>query len=201
MRQQIKMWNDGTNFSGLVSDTTTKITGRKLCHPKHQCNEARFRSFSSQLLSGHCRKAVRFLTNRDQGGVLDPSNTCTKSGQPVLDVLKDKHPDTCLTEAHGAYNDTPAVIPLDISADHSEKVASKLLGSSGVDGIDGMEPKHWMLWFGTISMALCQVMADLTHWISNNTPSWVAYWSLMACQLVAFDKQPGTRPVGIRSMF
>jgi hypothetical protein len=38
------------------------------------------------------RSAVRNLTNRDQGGVLQPDDACTKTGLPVLEVLRGKHP-------------------------------------------------------------------------------------------------------------
>ena len=44
------------------------------------------------MLSGRLRKAVRGLTNRDGGGVLQPDDACTKTGRRVLDVLHEKHP-------------------------------------------------------------------------------------------------------------
>ena len=34
--------------------------------------------------------------------------------------------------------------------------------------------------------------------MSNSSPPWAAYRALMACRLVALDKRPGVRPVGIR---
>ena len=34
-------------------------------------------------------------------------------------------------------------------------------------------------------------------WISNHSPPWAAYCALIACRLVALDKQPRVRPVGI----
>ena len=34
-------------------------------------------------------------------------------------------------------------------------------------------------------------------WMANSSPSWSAYRALMACRLVALDKRPGVRPVGI----
>ena len=37
-------------------------------------------------------------------------------------------------------------------------------------------------------------MAD---WMANSSPPWAAYRALMACHLVALDKRPGVRPVGI----
>ena len=33
--------------------------------------------------------------------------------------------------------------------------------------------------------------------MANSSPSWSAYFALMACRLVALDKRPGVRPLGI----
>ena len=41
------------------------------------------------------------------------------------------------------------------------------------------------------------VVARLADWMDNSSPPWAAYHSLMACFLVALDKRPGFRPVGI----
>ena len=35
------------------------------------------------------------------------------------------------------------------------------------------------------------------EWISNEAPPWAAYRTTMGCRLVALDKQPGVRPLGI----
>ena len=40
-------------------------------------------------------------------------------------------------------------------------------------------------------------MAAWVEWLGNTHPPWAAYRALMACRLVALDKQPGVRPVGI----
>eukprot|EP00957_Ditylum_brightwellii_P170001 12939332-Ditylum_brightwellii.AAC.1 len=44
-------------------------------------------------------------------------------------------------------------------------------------------------------------MAEWACWLANNSPPWAAYRALMACRLVALDKCPGTRPVGIGEIF
>eukprot|EP00957_Ditylum_brightwellii_P158547 12068446-Ditylum_brightwellii.AAC.1 len=44
-------------------------------------------------------------------------------------------------------------------------------------------------------------MADWADWLGNGSPPWAAYRALMACCLVALDKCPGTRPVGIGEIF
>ena len=41
------------------------------------------------------------------------------------------------------------------------------------------------------------IVADMGEWLSNGWPPWAAYRALMSCRLIALDKIPGIRPVGI----
>ena len=41
------------------------------------------------------------------------------------------------------------------------------------------------------------IIASLADWMTNSSSPWAAYRALMACRLVALDKRPGVRPVGI----
>ena len=41
------------------------------------------------------------------------------------------------------------------------------------------------------------VVIRMADWMANSSPPWFAYRALMACRLVALDKRPGVRPVGI----
>ena len=49
--------------------------------------------FHETMLSGKLRQAVRQATDREGGGCLLPDDQCTKTGRPVADVLREKHPD------------------------------------------------------------------------------------------------------------
>eukprot|EP00957_Ditylum_brightwellii_P061421 4662133-Ditylum_brightwellii.AAC.1 len=47
--------------------------------------ESRGRRYHGTVLSGKLRAAVRAAMDREQGGVLFPSDNCTKTGSPVLE--------------------------------------------------------------------------------------------------------------------
>jgi hypothetical protein len=60
--------------------------------------------------------AVCFATERGKGGPLNPNGKCTKMSQPVIDVLRSKHPvitvpdlDDPEMECMAAYPDEPSV--------------------------------------------------------------------------------------------
>ena len=63
-----------------------------------------------------------------------------------------------------------------------------------------MALRNWLLRFGCVSEELRVVVASLADWMANSSPPWAAYRALMACRLVALDKRPGLRPVGIGEM-
>ena len=99
------------------------------------------------------------------------------------------------------FDSTPTVIPIVITADTIEDVASKLSGSAGPSGIDSEMLKRWLLGFGNHSGALRRKLADFTTWLATSNPPWAVYRALMACRLVALDKQPGVRPLGIGEIY
>ena len=60
-----------------------------------------------------------------------------------------------------------------------------------------MELRNWLLCFGCASEDLRVVVASLADWMAKSSLPWAAYHALMACRLVALNKRPGVRPVGI----
>ena len=86
-------------------------------------------------------------------------------------------------------------MPLDITAETIEKVASNLSGAAGPSGTNAVDLSNWLLRHGAKSQMLRHELAALARWIANDHPPWAAYWAFLACRLVALDKKPGTRPV------
>ena len=41
------------------------------------------------------------------------------------------------------------------------------------------------------------IVAEVGEWLGNGRPPWAAYGALMSGRLIALDKSPGIRPVGI----
>ena len=55
--------------------------------------EDRAKTYYSLVLHGKLWTAVRWITEREKGGVLLPEDKCTKTGERVVEVLRTKHLD------------------------------------------------------------------------------------------------------------
>ena len=132
--------------------------------------------------------------------MLQPEGRCTKTGDRVVEVLHAKHPDARPPSAASldAYpGPPPEMVPVDITDDVVSAVTGRLSGGAGPGGTDLISLQHWLLRFGAASAELRQVVAEAGNWLSNGRPPWAAYRAMMSGRLIALDKSPGIRPVGI----
>ena len=160
----MKLWSEG-KVAALVHDFEVEVALRGSPSRK-QDEDAAFRAFNTRVLNGQIRSTVCLLTAREGGGgVYDVEDLDSKTGRPVGDVLRSKHPlvrePTDMGIAGGSfehYNSAPrTVIPIVITVDMIADVASKLSGSAGPSGIDSEMLKRWLLGFGYHSGANSQI--------------------------------------------
>ena len=91
LRKRMEMWDDGS-YDTLVSGCKTLMTARMSSMRGDLDDKEVLRRFDK---NGEIRSAARFLTERLAGGFKLPDEIDEKSGKPVLEVLRDKHPDRC----------------------------------------------------------------------------------------------------------
>ena len=76
-------------------------------------------------------------------------------------------------------------------------VAGELSGASGISVTDMMAFQSWILRFSQASASLKEEMAACMDWLENKSPPRAAYRAIMAARLVALEKCPEVRLVGI----
>ena len=116
------------------------------------------RGFHETVLSGKLWEAVRRATDREGGGCLLPDDQCNKTGRPVAEVLREKHPDMQVTpveypmcSAFEEYEDVPKTVPFNFTEDDVTWVASNLSGAAGALGAEVIKLRNWLLCFGCLS--------------------------------------------------
>ena len=113
--------------------TNSALRGVSSGTPKTD-EEQEARVFNSSVLDGKLS---------ERGGVLGPKDLCTKTGAPVIEVLRSKHPDQRIPDlqdpenlAFSEYPEVPDPIPIDCDPVTVESVAKKLTGAVGCSGVD-----------------------------------------------------------------
>ena len=106
----------------LVEDTTRISRAMVSKVARGMSEEAISKTFTSLVLKGKIRTAVRLVTFRGAGSVLSPENMDAKSGQPVVDVLRVKHPAPIVPNVRVLehYDVVPEFVPIDITEDTVE---------------------------------------------------------------------------------
>ena len=93
------------------------------------------------------------VTNCGKGGLLKPSDVCSKTGLPVIDVLCAKHPDIRVpdlddrdqAQAFSEYLWVDEPTPIMYHEDYIARIAPKLSVTAGLSGVDGYQLKEWLL--------------------------------------------------------
>ena len=153
------------------------------------------------VLSGKMRAAMCMIINRDPKGLLKPDDSCLKTGQPVIEVLCSKHPNSIVPPEEGfdvhpgglKLLDSPPVYCYEETA---AKGAAKLSGGVGPCGVEGIVLRNWLLWHDIQSEHLREEIANWVCWLSNGSPTYAAYRALNAIWVLAADKRPGMIPLG-----
>ena len=130
---------------GLLPRPHQRHRGKCLNQPGTFANptdDTKARSFDAKVQTSCLRQAIQSLTLADNSRVYDPSDACTKTGKPVLEVLREKHlamRDCDLSgpssPAFENYDATPTNSPHH-SPEMVEAIAPCLSGSASPSGID-----------------------------------------------------------------
>ena len=117
-----------------------------------------------------------------------PEETCTKTGERVMEVLCTKNPYARLPsmERLDAYPDNPPeIVPVYITDDVVTAVAGRLSGGAVPGGTDLVSLQHWLLRFRAASREIRLIVEEFGEWICNGRPPWAAYHAMMSGRLIA----------------
>ena len=152
--------------------------------------QERTNAFSSLIRKGKIREGVRFICERESGGIMQRGDIDSKIGDLVKETLKSKHPNgrDVSVENLPEFESCLEIIDIVVREDNVEKVAKQLSGSTGPSGINSFSMSHWLLKFGPSSAILRKSFADVTEWLANSYPPWMAYRAMTSCRFLALDK-------------
>ena len=132
--------------------------------------ENRPKTYHSLVLKGKLRSSVRWITEHEKGGVLQPEEICTKTGERVMEVLRIRHPDALSLSASSLYTylDQPLeLVPLEITEDTVTELAGRISRGTGIGGTDSVIIQYWLQRFLAASRELRLAVADFVEWLGN----------------------------------
>ena len=173
-------------------------------HQSAQANSTLARSFSNLMFTGKCKAALDLLSNAQKGGVLhlhdhtDPNDPLSPT---VRDVLVKKHPapqparNECILQEE---IETPHPIIFEsLDASVIRSAALKVSGAAGPSGLDAHEWRRLCTSHRGASRNLCSSLASVARRLCSSFVDPISAGPLLASRLIALDKHPGVRPIGI----
>ncbi len=101
VERHLQLWTDG-HYNALVQDIVREAM-RGAGNGRGTADEDLIaRKYNSMGLNGKLHTTVHFATDQGGGGVLLPTDSCTKTGRPVMEVLRLQHPDTSDPQLRGS---------------------------------------------------------------------------------------------------
>ena len=151
------------------------------------------------MFEGKTSAAIKLLTGQKRGRLLQLTDIADPSNPSVLvhDVLKDKHPPAqplwrdCLVTAD------PESTPVLFDALNGSLIRFAALQTFGAPGPSGVDARGWRRLctsFHSASIDPCDAMALFARRLCTK---FISPDILSSCRLIALDKCPGVRPIGV----
>ena len=119
----------------------------------------------------------------------------------MKEILKTKHPVGQPASADSILHGTPPEIhPVVFDSIDARLIRSTALKTTGAAGPSGLDVYSWRRMcaaYKATSSSLCQALANVTKCLCTDYVDPDAVSCLFSCSLLALDKCPGVRPIGI----
>lgn len=165
------------------------------------------RSFSNLMFQGKIKDAIRLLLNCESSGVLEldaPIDHDDPNSGTVLAELKKKHPapgpPSSLALLPLPPNPPPSVHPVIFESIDATCIRSAAVHTFGAGGPSSLDAHCWRRLCTSFKKAfdvLCHSLSLVAKWLCTTFVDPHALAPFLACRLIALDKHPGVRPIGI----
>ncbi len=205
LERRLGLWKEGSLDNLLEEGRTIQLRLTKENQYKNNSTDQLSRKFSKVMMEGKVRAALRLIAENQTSKPLcldsaaDPNNA-TKS---VLDSLLKKHPPKQPYKMDTIVNSNPPVTdphPIIFERIDGQLIRSTVLKMDGAAGPSGLDVAAWKRLctsFKAVSSELCDTLAAVARRLSTSFVDPKGLSAFVACRLIALDKCPGVRPIGI----
>lgn len=207
LSRRLRAWRAG-EFDGLLREGRAIQEHLDTQRSRRPNGEEHLASaFSKLMLEGKVKAALRLLTEEGRGRVLSLDSKIDRDdpeSPTVLDVLKAKHPpaqpchaDALLDSSSVNTHEMHPVIFDGLTGECIRRAALRCKGSAGPSGLDASTWQRMCSAFRGASTDLCNSMAAVGRRICTTDIDGDSLSAYTACRLIALDKSPGVRPIGV----
>ena len=191
----MKLWEQG-DLTELLKEG--RAIQNRFPSSRHQGNEQQVaRSFAKMMFQGKTQAALQLLTDQGKGGLLHLDDPVTPLST-VKDVLLSKHPPSNPASPDTLESGVPQEVhPVVIDAALIRSTALNTKGAAGPSGLDAYTWRRMCSSFKSASSGLCHSIALAAKRLCATLVDPECVAPLLACRLIALDKNPGVRPIGI----
>ena len=208
IERRLRQWSEG-DLEGLMNE------GYTIQHQFSRQHQNRYRSaqqtarvFAKLMMEGRVRAALRLIAEDSNGGPLQLDSQIGSDGlnitpETVREMLLRKHPPKQSPKQSSIITpDAPIVEPHPVLFDKIDgllirNTVLRMDGAAGPSGLDAAAWKRMCTSFKSASTDLCDALASIARRISSCFVDPKGLSALVACRLIALDKCPGVRPIGI----
>ena len=198
LENRMEKWKEGDLNSLLNEGRTIQDHLPKTYSDKSE--QQLSRSFANMMFQVKIQAALQLLSNKGKGSVLHLNDVYDNS-TTVKDILKKKHPEGVIVISDSTIRSiSPDIHPVIFDSINAALIRSTSLNTSGAAGPSDLDSYAWRRLctsFKSGSSALCQSLALTAKRLCTEYLDPMCISSLLACRLIALDKSPGVRPIGI----
>ena len=204
LERRLKIWKDGDLVSLVKEGRTIQQKLPNYLRENTENQNRIARRFSRLMFEGKTHAALDLLTNSSKGSVLhldQPANPNDPDSKSVREVLVSKHPPAQTASLDPSLQGSPPEFhPIIFDSIDASLIRSTALRTSGTAGPSGLDAHAWRrlcTTFKAASNSLCQSLAEVARRLCSSFVDPQALAPFLACRLIALDKCPGVRPIGI----
>ena len=204
LERRLRVWKEENLNELIIEGRTIQSRFPKSHKPKSTRNLSR--SFANLMFAGKTKAALDLLSHADNGGILhlhvhDLSDSNNPDSPSVRETLTNKHPRGEAAHPECIVSSLPPEIhPVVFESIDASAICSASLrttGSAGPSGLDAYEWRRLCTAFNSALAGICSALAQVAIRLCTSYVDLRSLSPLLACRLIALDKHPGVRPIGI----
>jgi hypothetical protein len=195
LERRLQQWKLGNLYDLLTEGKTIQ---NKIINSNLKVSDDIPRTFAKYMMEGKVKRALQLLsTTESGGGVLNATDEIKSKVREKHPERKEPDPSALLSPADFMEVPHHPVVYDQIGGDLIHKIILQMHGATGPSGMDACTWKRICSSFVLASSDLREAIAATARRLCSSVVDPSSVSSLMAGRLVALDKCPGIRPIGI----